>query len=300
MPNLNYAQQYQQALLQEFPYVLYFGALFASRSNDLYEWLNGDTIQIPKLTTQGRVDGDMDTIGTHVRKFDNQWIPLKVTNHRMWDTLLHPRQVQLTNMVATIVNITRVYNEQQKFPEMNAYCVSKLFADYTDPAGAAQTADQTVLDTTNILTTFDKWMNEMDEARVPRAGRIMYVTPATRTLIENAKDIYRNFRVQDGGSAIRRAITQLDDVRIEPNVPSDMMKTVYDFTSGWEVDASAKQINMILVHPDAVITPVHYEFAKLDPPSAGSQGKYIYFEESFEDVFLLPGRHDAIKFNITP
>ena len=79
-----------------------------------------------------------------------------------------------------------------------------------------------------------------------------------------------------------------------------MMKTLYDFTEGWEVDEEAKQINMMLVHPDAVITPISYEFAQLDPPSAGSEGKWDYFEESFEDVFLLPHRADAVAFNIEP
>lgn len=63
-------------------------------------------------------------------------------------------------------------------------------------------------------------------------------------------------------------------------------------------ESTAKQINMVLVHPIAVITPISYEFAQLDPPSAGSQGKYDYFEESFEDVFILPHKMDAIDFHV--
>lgn len=78
-----------------------------------------------------------------------------------------------------------------------------------------------------------------------------------------------------------------------------MMKTLYDFTEGWKVAGGAKQINMFLVHPLAVVTPISYTFAQLDPPSAGSQGKYDYFEESFEDVFILPKKADAIDFHIT-
>ena len=77
------------------------------------------------------------------------------------------------------------------------------------------------------------------------------------------------------------------------------MQTKYDFTEGWKVDSTAKQINMVLVHPMAVITPISYEFAQLDPPSAGSQGKYDYFEESFEDVFILPHKMDAVDFHVS-
>lgn len=295
MTALNYATQYLQALEQEFPYVLYFGALFATPNNGRYRWVNSRVIEIPTITTTGRIDGDRDTIGAKKRNFQNSWTPLTLENHRTWETLVHPRDIDETNKVASIANITRVFNDEQKFPEMNAYCISKIYADWT---GKSKTADTTELTEDNVLTVFDKFMTDMDNARVPRAGRILYVTPDTRTLLNNAKQIYRTVDVGKQSANIRRAITSLDEVEIPESVPSDMMKTVYDFTEGWAVDESAKQINMMLIHPTAVITPISYEFAQLDPPTAGSQGKWDYFEESFEDVFVLPNKVNAIAFNI--
>ena len=76
------------------------------------------------------------------------------------------------------------------------------------------------------------------------------------------------------------------------------MKTKYLFTQGWAPAVDAKQINMMLIHPAAVITPVSYTFSRLDSPSAGSEGKYIYFEESFEDAFILNKKAGAIQFNV--
>jgi hypothetical protein len=115
----------------------------------------------------------------------------------------------------------------------------------------------------------------------------------------NAKQLYRNLNVVENNGAIKRGITAIDEVKIADSVPADMMKTLYDFTEGWAVDKDADQINMFLVHPSAVITPISYEFAQLDPPSAGSQGKWEYFEESFEDAFILPKKKSALAFNIT-
>ena len=77
------------------------------------------------------------------------------------------------------------------------------------------------------------------------------------------------------------------------------MKTLYTFTTGWAVASGAAQVNMFLVHPSAVITPVSYQFSQLDPPSAVTEGKYIYYEESFEDVFILNKKADALQFNVT-
>ena len=76
------------------------------------------------------------------------------------------------------------------------------------------------------------------------------------------------------------------------------MKTVYDFTTGWKPSESAKQIHMMLINPIAVITPVSYEFAKLDEPSALSEGKYVYYEESHEDVFVLKNKKKAIQMAV--
>lgn len=295
MPAINYATQYQQALEQEFPYVLYFGALFNTPNNGRYRWVNSRVIEVPTITTTGRVDGDRDTIGSKKRNFNNSWTPLTLENHRTWQTLVHPRDIEETNQVVSIGNITRVFNEEQKFPEMDAYLVSKVYAEWT---GLGKEADTTALTVDNVLEVFDKMMMNMDEKRVPRAGRILYVTPETRTLIMNAKQFYRTIDVTKQSEAVRRAITSIDEVQIPDSVPSDMMKTAYDFTEGWAVAEDAQQINMMLVHPTAVITPVSYEFAQLDEPSAGSQGKWDYFEESFEDVFVLKNKVNAIEFNV--
>ena len=77
------------------------------------------------------------------------------------------------------------------------------------------------------------------------------------------------------------------------------MKSVYDFTQGWKVGTGAAQINMMLVLPEVVLTPVSYTFAQLEAPSALSEGKYVYYEESFEDVFILNQRADGVQFNVT-
>ena len=293
MPNaLNYAKSYQAALAQAYPYVLHFAALRSAENDGRYKWTGAKTIEIPSLSTTGRVDGSRDTIGTASRNFDNAWEPKTLTNHRKWSTLVHPMDIDETNHVASIQNITKVFNEEQKFPEMDAYLVSKVYTDWAAAGGAADTEALTV---ENVLTKFDAWMEEMDEARVPATGRILYCTPAYNTLLKQAKEINRF--TQNGDAAIRRAVKSLDEVQIEP-VPSDLMKTVYDFTEGWQPGEGAKQINMLLIHPSAVITPEKYAFAQLDAPSAGSEGKYVYFEESYDDVFVLNKRIKAIKFNV--
>lgn len=292
MNALNYAVSYAQALAQAYPYVLHFAALRSTENDARYKWTGAKTIEIPSLSTTGRVDADRDSIGTAKRNYENAWEPKTLGNHRQWSTLVHPMDIDETNHVASIQNTTKVFNEEQKFPEMDAYMVSKIYADWTE-AGAA--ADTTVVTEDNILQLFDSYMEAMDEANVPKNGRILYLTTGTNGMLKRAVERARH--IQNGDANIRRAVESVDSVQIEV-VPSALMKTVYDFTEGWKAGAGAKQIRMLLAHPSAVITPEKYVFSQLDAPSAMTNGKYYYFEESYDDTFVLKKRIGAIKFNI--
>ena len=291
----NYATAYLQELAQQFPYVLYFGDLYNTPNDNRYKWVNAKTIEIPVVSVTGRTNASRDTIGTASQRHSNSWETKTLSNERCWDTLVHPKDIDQTNMALSIGNITKVYNEEQKFPEMDAYTISKIYADWV---ARSNTAHTTPLTATNILEQFDTMMSAMDEARVPEQGRILYVTPTTNTLIKQAKEVVRNISVDKGGaSTIQRSVSRIDDVKIV-KVPSNLMKTAFDFTTGFVTGASAKQIHMALIHPLAVITPTNYDFASLDEPCAKTQGKYYYYEESHEDVFILNNKAAAIDFYI--
>ena len=301
MAALNYATSYERTLDQAFPYVLNFGALYATPNNGRYRWVNSKTIEIPRLSTTGRVNADRDTIAQAARNYDESWETKTLANERKWSTLVHPMDVDETNMTATIGNITQVFNEEQKFPEMDAYLISKLYSLWTTSVSAegytGKTADTTALTTANVLTVFDNLMLNMDNARVPANGRILYCTHEVKTMLKQATQIQRSWDVQSSADSINRAVSRLDEVQVV-GVPASLMKTAYVFTTGYAPAEQAKQINMMLVHPLAVITPHKYSFAQLEAPSALSEGKYVYYEESYEDVFILNNKADAIQFNV--
>lgn len=288
MTALNYAQQYSAELAQAYPYVLYSGALWNNENSRKYRIVDAKTIQIPSISVGGRTNGDRDTIGGFTRNFNNSWETKTLKNHRTWETLVHPKDIQETNQVVSIANITRVMNEEEKFPEMDAYIFSTIFNLRNDLE--AITALEEDLTVSNVLDKFDEMMDKMDEARVPAAGRVLYCDTFTKTLITKAISIVRS----NGDKKLVRDVERLEDVEIV-SVPTDLFHTKYTFTNGFEKDAEAKDIKMLLLHPSAILPVVSYEFAQLQPPSAMSKGKYVYFEESFEDVFLLNKRKDAIQ-----
>lgn len=288
MTALNYAQQYSAELAQAYPYVLYSGALWNNENSTKYRLVDAKTIQIPSVSVGGRTSGNRDTIGGFTRNFDNAWETKTLKNHRTWQTLAHPKDIDETNKVVSIANITKVMNEEEKFPEMDAYIFSTIYQLRNEQKAITPLADDLTL--SNVLDKFDEMMDAMDEARVPKAGRVLYCDTFTKTLIDKAIAIVRS----NADKKIVRDVERLEDVSII-SVPTDLLKTKYTFTTGYKPAVDALNIKMLLLHPSSILPIVSYEFAQLESPSAMSQGKYVYFEESFEDVFILNKRVDAIQ-----
>lgn len=294
---VNYATEYARDLANAYPYVLYSGRLWSTENTDKYKPVDAKTVKIPKLSTTGRVDGDRTTIGDFSQNFSNDWETKELKNHRIWQTLVHPQDVSQTNQVASITNITKTMNETKKFPELDAMMFSTLYKLKNEKETI--NAEGAALDSKTALAKFDSMMDAMDEGLVPPTGRILYVDTYTKTLLDNAVAIVRT----NGDKVLSRTVSRLDEVDIV-GVPTMLMKTKYTFNDGKSHGQEAGGITpaedandmaMILVHPSAILPIVSYSFAQLQEPSALSQGKYVYFEESFEDVFILEERVAGIQ-----
>ncbi|MGG3651958.1 capsid protein [Bacillus pseudomycoides] len=296
MATLNYATQYQEVLVQKFSQALAFGALYNTPNNAVVKWTGPKTIMIPRIKVGGYTDVNRDVVGNKTRRVDNFFEPKSLGHDREFSTLVDPVDIDESNMAVSIANITRVFNDEESVPEHDKYMASKLYAEFT---GAGKTANTTVLDATSFLEVFDQMMLEMDEAEVPQEGRLLYITPAVKKIVKAAKDLQRQLEISGTGEkAVNRGVYSLDDVTIIA-VPSTRMKTAYNFTNGAVPDATAKQINMILIHPLSMVAPQQYEFVSLDEPSATTGGKYFYYERKYWDVFILGAKVDGVKFNIT-
>ena len=287
MANLNYAVQYGRAIQTAYPYLSYYADLWNQGESYRFRPLNGKTVMIPIVTTSGARAANRDSIdGSFSRNFDIDWQAMTLTMDREWDTLVDPLDVIETNEVATIANITRVFNELQKVPEQDAYMSMKL-AGFAAVHGGTSTESLT---SATILGEWDKAIEYMTNQRVNRDRVKCKITPAAYKLLKQATGMTRFIEVTNGIRDVDRNIARLDGVEIM-EVPADMMKTAYTFTSGWAVNtATAQQINFVLYDPDAIAAPIVYDVAMMSPGSAQTKGKDIYYERYYYDVFMLAQR----------
>jgi hypothetical protein len=288
--DVNYAAEYSRALSNAYPYMSYFGAIWGANNSNLYRPGMGKTMYIPSMTVKGSRAVNRDQItGTFERNWNNEFTPVTLEMDREWDTLVDPMDIDETNDVATIANITRTFNELQKIPEMDAYLAAKLHSFVTTP-------DTTTLTAANILEKWDTYLANMTDARVNRDRVEAYMTPAIYKLLKEAAGITRFVSTDEGYRGIDRNVARLDGVRIT-EVPSDIMKTAFDFSEGFAPAQTAKQINLIMVDPLAVAAPVKYETSMMSAPTAQSKGKYLYYERYYYGAFAMPNRAAGIIAN---
>ena len=287
---LNYAAQYGRELANAYPYLSYYGDLWNAGESQRFKPLQGKTVYIPSMKTTGARAVSRDSInGQFSRNFDLDWEAHTLEMDREWDTLIDPIDMIETNEVATIANVTRTFNETQKIPEQDAYMSMKL-ADFAAKFGGAVS---TTPDTSNILTLWDNAIAYMTDQRVNRDRVRCKVIPQVYKLLKQASGMTRFIEVTAGIRNVDRNIAKLDGVLIE-EIPSDMMKTIYDFTEGFKIGESAAQINMLFYDSMSIAAPIIYDTSMISAPTAQSKGKYLYYERYYYDVFILRQRQAGV------
>ncbi|WP_313758468.1 hypothetical protein [Tissierella sp.] len=289
--SINYAERFERQIEQQFARELTSANI---ATNNRYRFIDAQTIRIPTVELTGYKDHARD--GSKNRgKVGNTYQALTLTHDRDIEFYVDEMDVDETNQVLSAANITSVFNEDQAIPETDAYRYSKLYSEFVAHGGTINT---TVLTEGNILSIFDKMMEDMDEAGVPQSGRILKVTPTVYTMLKNAEGIQRTLDVTGGSKGINRNVRSLDEVTID-TVPSDRMKTAYDFSEGWTPAEGAKQINMILCHTSGILAPIKvrdiYLWNKGQTPE--SAFGYLYQNRSFQDLFVIKAKKDAVAIN---
>lgn len=289
--NFSYATRFEEMLAQKYSKEL--------ASSDLTDqgvsFIGAQTVKIPTAAMGGYKPHDRDggfsrggVTLTHKAK--------ALAYDRSIEFFVDAMDVDETNQAATAAKLTNVFLEEQAIPELDAYRFSKLYYEYTQ---ASASVDDEALTVNNVLLKFDSFMEALDEAGAPADGRVLYVTPRVNSLIKNAVGVYRTFGVQSGAGRIDRAVSSLDNVKIV-SVPAGRMRTAYVMTNGFTPDSSAGYINMILLHPSAVIAVQKHSAIYLWPAGQHQKGDgWLYQNRRYGDLFLIDEKIPGIKMNVT-
>lgn len=257
--------------------------------NDLYQSnsdiqiVNGQDIKIPKLSVSGYKDHTRGAGGFNAGTYSNGYETKTLDHDRDVEFAIDPMNVDETNLVVTIANIQKRFENKEAIPELDCYTYSKLYAEAVRVGATIKTS---ALTAANVLSDFDDNLEAFSEAGVPLDRVILYCTPKYKKILKNADGIQRTLEISSSKSIDRR-VRSIDDIGKIKEVPSARLKTLFNFTNGCVADESAKQIDYIFVDPEAQVSRVKYSYMKLFTPGTDSRtaDKYIYQNRRYNGTF---------------
>lgn len=280
MAVLEYATIFSNVLRELYGQELTCDDLYHSNSD--IQIVNGKDIKIPKLSVSGYKDhtrGGSFNSGTYSNGYET-----KTLDHdRDIEFTVDPLDVDETNLVVTVSNIQNRFEKTQAIPELDSYTYSKI---YTEAKRVNAKIKTTELTNANVLSDFDDNLEAFAEAGVPLDRVILYATPSYKKLLKNAEGIQRTLEVSSS-SGIDRRVRSLDDINKIVEVPSARMKSLFNFTDGCKADSTAKQIDYILIDPEAQVSRVKYAYIKMFTPGTDSRtaDNYMYQNRKVNGTF---------------
>ncbi|MBE7718809.1 hypothetical protein [Lacrimispora indolis] len=283
MAVLSYVTQFHTRIIDMYGHELKSSALY--NSNPDIKIIGAKDIKIPRIAVSGYKDHDRNTLGFNGGNYSNNFETKSLDHDRDIEFFIDPMDVDETNQIMSIANIQARFEKRQAIPELDCYTFSKIYSEAERVGAEIRTNAVT---RANILADFDDNCEKFEDLGIPLSRCILYCTAAYRKELKNAEGLQRTLEA-NGSTKIDRRVHGLDDLGEIVTVPLERFKTTYDFTEGYVADASGKQINYILVDPEAQVSRVKYSYINVYTPGHDSRvaDNYMYQNRRFNGTFAL-------------
>ena len=284
MAVLQYVTQFDKRIRDLYGHELISDALF--HSNQDIQIRGAKEIKIPRLSVSGYKDHTRGSLGFNGGNYSNDFETKSLDHDRDIEFVIDPMDVDETNQIVSIANVQVRFARKQAIPELDCYTFSKL---YSEAARVGATIKHVAITAANILSDFDDNCEAFEDAGVPLSRCILYCTAAYKKALKNAEGVQRTLEVSGGAKGLDRRIHTMDDLKEIKVVPVERFKTAYDFTEGYQADATGKQINYILVDPEAQVSRVKYAYINTYTPGHDSRvsDNYLYQNRRYNGTFAL-------------
>ena len=291
MNSFNYAQQWGTELLN----TIIQGTLCSPFISDNVRWLNAKTFQFPLLNTTG--------YKSHSR--NGGWNRGNATKEDIPFTLYHDRDIEFladvdeTNQVASIQNISQRFIDTQATPETDAEFFSKV----------ATTAIENdlhvgyVADSWNKSNVYSRLKTMLKTGKLraykQRGSLIMYIRSDIMDLLEQCDDFSRKIemtQIADGGIGLETRVTEIDGVPLMEVIDDERFYTKFNFdpaNGGFEPALESRKLAVLIASTEMVKHVVKINSIYFFSPGQHTEGDgYLYQNRAYSGTFIFPNGKD--------
>jgi len=267
---VNLAKKYQKSIEQ----VYTLGSLTKAAFGAKYDFIGAKTAVVYTLTSQALADytrTGANRFGSPAELQDtiNEYA---ITKDRAFSITVDKGNYLQQNLVKTTGSVIKIQMEEQLFPEQDTYNLTVL-------AAAALAESQVATAAITASNAYEKMLDGakyLDDAKVPRTGRIAFVSPSYYKFIKlDPSFILKGDIAQK--MLINGQVGMIDDIKVVM-VPTSYLPANTAF---------------ILTHPSAGAAPMQLEDVNTheDPPGISGaliEGRFVY------DAFVLVPKRKAV------
>ena len=306
MPNLNYAERWSPELLE----ILIQETVSSPFITSNVKWLDAKTFHFTQMSTSGYKAHNRKG-GWNRGEYIQTDVPFTVTHDRDIEFLVDKAEVDETNATASIQNITRVFEQTQASPEVDALFFSKVAQKALNLEGYHSETAESTYTKANVFGKLKGYLSAGKLRRYKaRSGLIMYVSSKIMDLLEQSTEFTRKIeitQIADGGLGIETRVTDIDGVPIMEVIDIERFYDKFNFDSqvgGFEpiakVEAAegsvagSRKINVLIATPMTTkIVPKIASIYYFAPGSHTEGDGYLYQNRSLSDVFVFPNGKDG-------
>lgn len=178
----------------------------------------------------------------------------------------------------TFGNASSEFIRRSVVPQVDAY----RFAAMAGATGVGTVAGAALTTGEAVIKAISAGMTAMDEAEVTAEGRILYITPTLKGLIDDL-DSYKS----------KACLQRFAKVVI---VPQSRFYTAVNITAtGFAKGTDAKNLNFLIVDPKAAFAVAkHKKLRVFDPNTNQKRDDYLFQYRLYHDMFVYPQKAAGI------
>lgn len=294
---INYAEQWQKQLLD----VVIQGTLCSPFITDNVRWLSAKTFHFTQLSTTG-YKNHTRTGGWNRGAANMADVPFTLYHDRDIEFLVDKADVDESNQLATIQNISQNFTETNANPEVDAEFFSKVASEAIN-AGLYSATALSSYTTANVYTRL-KAMFKAGKLRTyrQRGTLVSYVSSTIMDLLERSTEFTRQITITsiaNGGTGIESRVTDIDGVTLIEIMDDERFYTEFDFagaTGGFTAAPGAQKINVLIACTETVKKVPKISSIYFFAPGQHTEGDgYLYQNRAYSGTFVFPnGKDNAI------
>lgn len=252
------------------------------------------TVKIRNIETVG-LGNYSRTTGYPKGQLTVSWQPYTLTQDRAREFSID-RIDDMELLGETVRDTVDTFMQEEVTPEIDAYRFAKYYT------GAAKKATPTALTAETALQAIREGLRWLDDKRVPRANRYIFVSSAVQALVEDG--VNRQYSNEGGISGIVNTVDMVPMIM----VPQSLFVSAITLNAGASEDAGgfaksagASDLNFLILHKNAVAQAKVIDKMKIFSPDENQEmDAWLYQHRIYHDAFVNTRFADAIYAHAKP